>query len=407
MKPALRHLRHPVRTARTVMRLAAACQRTAILLYRGHRRYRNDPRYDLANVSRGFASRPGDGGSDEVLLERICTAYAEAIRRERAAPAAYQATPWWEEQRRWSLRPVIQALEQHDIGALSRMYGNFFRDPCSAGLIALQSIPRDRLAESKENLDQRLFLIDFLYRMDYWKEQSGGRFRAEDLGGPLIGNPFGVLLDGTLIRMGSEYHHYCAHRIAELLPSGDAAVAEIGGGYGALAYYLLRGRPGTRYLDFDVPETCALAAYFLVKAFPGLRIALCGEAGISSAAMALLPVCDLAGMPAGAADIVFSSHTLSDLSTAAIDAYGKDIDRVSRGGFLYIGAGSGGRQISESFERSRSSLRRTRARPSGWVRHTAPEADMVEYLFEREHAERDRARSASVSDVAEEAIHES
>jgi putative sugar O-methyltransferase len=401
MKPALRYLRHPVRTARSVMALAAARWRTASLLYRGHFRYRNDSRYDLANVSSGFVSHLRDNGSDELLLERICTAYCAALRRERAAASAYRATPWWEQRRKRRLMPVIRALEQHDTGVLQRIYGNFFRDQCSAGLIVPQSLAKDRLAKTTKNLDQRAFLIDFLYRMDFWKEQSGSSFSPKDLAGPLIGNPFGVVLDGTLIELGAEYHHYCAHRVCSLLPADDAAVAEIGGGYGGMAYYLLRDRPGTRYLDFDVPETCALAAYHLLKAFPRLRIVLCGEAEIGSAEMAqaeiaLLPVCELANMPACAADIVFSSHAMSDLSIAAMDAYVNDIERVSRGSFLYIGTGSGGRLISEFVQPCRS-LRLTQAMRSGWYQHATPRADMVEYLFEA-----DPASSNSVIGVAEE-----
>jgi hypothetical protein len=367
------------------MALTVALWGSASLLYRGHCRYRNDSRYDLANVSRGFACHSRDNRSDEVLLERICSAYSEALKRERAAAAVYGPTPWWEQQRKWCLRPVIQALERHEIGALRCMYGNFFRDPCSAGLISVQSLAIDHLGETIENLDQRLFLIDFLYRLDYWKERLGSSFAPKDLAGPLIGNPYGVVLDGTLIRMGAEYHHYCAHRVYRLLPAGDGAVAEIGGGYGSMAYYLLRDRPRTKYLNFDVPETCALAAYYLLKAFPGLRIVLCGEAestssAIAQADIALLPVCELATMPADCADIVFSSHAISDLSAPAMAAYLNDIDRISRGRLLYIGTGAGGKLICELAQRSQS-LRLAQTMRSEWHLHTASQADMVECLF--------------------------
>ena len=386
MKPAWRHLRHPLRTARSAIALAAARWQAASLLYRGHRRYRNDSRYDLASVSKGFVSHPSGDGSDESLLKRICAAYSESIKREQQAAAAYAASPWWELQRKWSLKPVIQALERHDIAALGRMYENFFRNSCSAGLIAAQDSAKSYFGETFNERAKRLYLIDFLYCMDYWTELLGKICAPKDLAGPMIGNPYGVVLDGTLITRGAAYHHYCAHRICGLLPDGEATVVEIGGGYGGMAYYLLRDRPGTRYLDFDVPETCALAAYYLLTAFPGLRVVLCGEAEIASTATAeadvvLLPVSELANMTASSADVVFSSYTMSDLSTMATSAYLKDIERITRGDFLYIGTGAGGKLISELATQRYQSLRLTEMPRTGWHRHTAPS---MEYLFDRD-----------------------
>jgi hypothetical protein len=70
--------------------------------------------------------------------------------------------------------------------------------------------------------------------------RSGGRFALSDLGAPRTGDPFGVLLQGTLLRTGAEYQHYCAQKIRSLLPEDTATMVEIGGGFGGMAYYLLR-----------------------------------------------------------------------------------------------------------------------------------------------------------------------
>jgi putative sugar O-methyltransferase len=237
---------------------------------------------------------------------------------------------------------------------------------------------------------RRFYLIDTLYRMDYWKAQTGGCYTIRDLAGPKVGNPFGIVLEGTLIRMGAEYQHYCAHRISRLLEPGAAIIAEIGGGFGGMAYYLLRDRPRTTYIDFDVPESLALTAYYLLKAFPQLNFLLYGEAEltrktISQVDVVLMPVFELADMPAASADITFSSHAMSDLAPESMNQYLHDIARITGDHFLYVGNGPSAELISELVDRQHHSYKLMDTRPSGWYSHTAPGADQVEclYRFER------------------------
>ncbi len=59
--------------------------------------------------------------------------------------------------------------------------------------------------------------------------QTGGRFALSDLAGPPVGNPFGALINGTFVRVGAEYAHYCAYRVGCLLNSKADTIAEIGG----------------------------------------------------------------------------------------------------------------------------------------------------------------------------------
>jgi hypothetical protein len=56
------------------------------------------------------------------------------------------------------------------------------------------------------------YMGDALYRLDYWSSQTGARFELAELADPRIGNPFGVSIDGTLVRSGADYQHYCAQR---------------------------------------------------------------------------------------------------------------------------------------------------------------------------------------------------
>jgi hypothetical protein len=135
LKPKLKHLRRPLRTLAVAKNMVAAHFEMGAFANYGDRQFADDPRYNLQNVTAGFACRRDIDTDDTALLNRICAAYKATI--EHPGRPAYRATGWWQQIRDRSLGPVRQALLMHDIAALRRMYSNFFRDPCSTGLIAV------------------------------------------------------------------------------------------------------------------------------------------------------------------------------------------------------------------------------------------------------------------------------
>lgn len=403
MKLKMKHLRHPLRTTTLVRKVASLYLEIKRFGDSSQRHFQGDPRYDLANVTNGFASRVTDASGDAELLERICAAYNKAIQREEAAREMYRPTEWWQLVRRGSLGPVTRALQAGDIDALGRMYGNFFRDPCGDGLIgAPYGIAKAYLGSGMKNLHRRYYLGDALYLLDYWTEQTEGRFFLSDLAGPEIGNPFGVVLDGTLVRTGSPYQHYCAQRASGYLDSETGTLVEIGGGFGGMAYYLLRDRPGVKYLDFDVPESIALASYYLMKAFPQLDFLLYGEKPftaeeIDRADVVLMPLFEMENLPSGSVDVAFSSHAVSDLSHEVIGGYLETIARFTKKYFVDIGKNEAAHSISEA-ARTGNLFHLEETRNSAWYSHRFPEFADVESVYRavtHEYGATEYARSAS------------
>lgn len=336
----LNHFKHPLRTLGHAKEVLAARVSMEALAARAETRYQNDPRYNLQNVKDGFASREL-GGRDTAILERICSAYIRAIDQEPSAGRTYQPTRWWKEVRQDKLAAVRQALASRDISALQKMYANFFRDPCSTGLVGVPyQMGAAYAGHAVDERFARFFLSNALHRLDHWLALTEHRFALRSLAGPNIGNPFGITLEGVLVRSGTEPHHYSAQRVAEFLPAKTPTVLEIGGGFGSMAYYLLRDYPGVRYANCDVPESLALASYYLLKAFPKLKFLLYGEEPVSGESLArfdvvLLPAFELRQLAAKSADLAFSSHALSSLSPAAAAEYLGEVQRITRRFFLF------------------------------------------------------------------------
>jgi hypothetical protein len=387
IKLKMKHLRHPLRTAIAAGNLASIYLNVARLGNRSRRHFRGDARYDLRNVSRGFISRIGDTAGDAEILERICAAYRKADRQQQFAPDAYQATPWWQQVRDRGLRPVIEALSAGDIDSLGRMYRNFFRDPCAGGVIGVSyGMSQAYFGETIKNIHRRFFLGDALLAIDYWKMQTQGRFPLHALAGPEIGNPFGILIGDTLVRTGAAYQHYAAQRIGEYIDSESATVTEIGGGFGGAAYYLLRDHPGITYIDFDVPESVALTSYYLLKAFPDLRFLLYGESSLTEETLAradviLMPLFEMERMPSGSVDVMFSSHSISDLPQEGIATYLASIARATRGHLIFVGNERVAESIAGHAVDRGHLFQLEECRPSGWNDSRCPNAGEVECIY--------------------------
>lgn len=353
----------------------------------GKRRFKGDRRYNLQCVSDGFAKPLAVETDNRALLERIARAYRKAAEREPFAPQWRRATEWWEVVRRTNLGPVREALQYADISVLDSMYRRFFRDPCSAGLISVPYGMSHAFFDGQiRDLHRHYYLSDTLYRLDYWAELVGDGYRLSDLAAPGIGEPFGAVVDGVLIRKGAEYQHYCAHRVREQMDGDAEVVLEVGGGFGGTAYYLLRDRPGLKYLNLDVPESLALAAYFLIKSFPHLKFLLYGEeelteAAIESADAILMPLWELEKVPTATVNVSFSSHAMSDLAPEAMKDYLVEIGRVTCGSFLCWGNASCRTAISDSVSRCPALFRSTGMRPLRWHQHRGQNGDDIEYSF--------------------------
>jgi putative sugar O-methyltransferase len=355
----------------------------------GEVRFRADARYKLENVTRGFAPRFRISADDTELLERICEAYCASIQDQEHAPEAYQATTWWSQVRRTSLAEIIHALRTRDIYALRTMYRTFFRDPCSTGLIHVPyGMTRAYFSGSIRETHARYYLSDTLCHVDTWAEHTDGAFAIDQLAAPEVGNPFGVFIEDTLVGNRAGYHHYCAHRVRGQLGSDGAVVAEIGGGYGAMAYYLLRSRKNLTYLNFDVPESIALASYYLVKALPDLKFVFYQEREIDAGALnqadgqanvILMPSFQLAKMPVRSVDVAFSSHAMSDLSVSAVDRYLGDITQMTRAHFMHVSHDGGPNLVAASA--ARSGLPLTESRRSSWEHHRRPRPFETEHVY--------------------------
>jgi hypothetical protein len=377
-----------MRLLRTIRQRLARRAEISGIVRRGRRRFSGDERFNLHFVEQGLAPRPTGPADDTALLRRICDSWCKATEHQPFVSEAFQPHQWWRATQQTNLEPVRRALAAYDFDSLRGMYRNLFRDRCSAGLCGLP-LSRIDAGSPVSKSSKELHLIDGLHRFDLWRSRTSGRFDLADLKPPDIGNPFGIVLDGVFVRNGSEDQHYCAHRIIDLLAASEGpVVAEIGGGFGGMAYYLIRDRPGLTYLNFDLPETIALASYYLLSAFPNANATLYGEAELDaetlrSSRIILMPGFAMPQMPTNSVDVAFNARILSDLSSAALHHYLAEIARTTRGHVLHLNRTQGSLAADAWFTTNAPDFRLVEKRLSEWNNARTLRPNEMEYVYER------------------------
>jgi putative sugar O-methyltransferase len=176
-----------------------------------------------------------------------------------------------------------------------------------------------------------------LKQFDVWRK-SFPETPLMDLDAPRIGNPWGYNFCGmVLIEPVFEYYFH-ADYVKKLLCEIDSPVVlEIGGGFGGLAYHLLRRGGGIKYIGLDLPENLLLQSYYLGCAFQNARVltysmnfSRLDRTTINNYDIILLPNFALPNIDSSLVDLIINIRSLSEMPTETIQEYFGQIDRIGR-----------------------------------------------------------------------------
>jgi len=263
------------------------------------------------------------------VVERILTAYHKSKEEWWDVGYEYMPNEMWNKS--------VQDIRSNFLDALRTGKGvgnflqNFWRNECSEHLVKYAKYT-DVLVHGKDAQDYFKYraLRDWDALQDFTDERD-----IKKLALPAVGNPYGCVVGETLITGASTHSYYYADKISALIQGIERpVVAEIGGGSGAMAYYLLKRNSSLRYLNFDLPEILAVSQYFLMMALPDRKFELYGE-DVADFDIALLPNFCIATVEDNSCDVVANFHSLSEMSQEAVDNYSKQISRICRGYFYH------------------------------------------------------------------------
>jgi len=296
------------------------------------------------SVVKGFADqRPKTTeitATDRVIFDRIINAFQLAKTDQAKAANHFVIRGLWAEWVEVNYSALIEGINRRDYTRLNLLLANFAREQFALGT----GSSYDDFAKYKTSL------FGIFYIKSVWCEYRDKLLDIDadlsKISHPQIGNPAGIKLNEQVMPIETFRHAYNAHSIAGLLENvAQPTIMEIGGGFGGQAYQTIErlrqtGNPSSEYLNFDIPEVMFVCSYFLLKALPEARIRLYGEGDISAGTkefdIGLFPHFTMDSVPNLAVDLVFNSHSFSEMDAKTSSHYLSIINRVCRRYFLHI-----------------------------------------------------------------------
>jgi putative sugar O-methyltransferase len=292
-------------------------------------------RYNVQGPQVGDVSSPRSEDEQYPLVEKLIDAYVKATDSLPNIEALFHAGTNWQSLLSFHRKDFYDAIKKRDIAYITKRLNNFFRNELSTSIAAG---PR-AFQRLKDDADDALY-SNLFYDFRVWAKsmRKDDLCDMSELGFPPIGNPFGTLIDGAILNDDSFRHHYRAHFIDSLLSRCERPVlAEIGAGYGHCAYYWMKKDGLRAYINFDLPDNLILSSYFLSMAFPEKRILLFSDVDMKLTKdlfkeydIILMPNYMISKLEDLSVDMFINTVSLSEMEMETIEAYIKNINRVTR-----------------------------------------------------------------------------
>ncbi|MBI2890652.1 MAG: putative sugar O-methyltransferase [Nitrospirae bacterium] len=163
---------------------------------------------------------------------------------------------------------------------------------------------------------------------------------------PLLGNPMAVRHRGRLISQdlcNSSMEINAAFEGIDRSSPRPLRVAELGAGYGRIAFALLKAFTDVQIIILDIPPALHLAQWYLATLFPNRRVfryrpaISSGEARseLEAAEIAFLAPHQVEQLPDKGVDVFLTVSTFPEMTPAQVEMWFSHIDRVCRGVFYF------------------------------------------------------------------------
>lgn len=277
--------------------------------------------------------------ADRELAARIFTSFKRMKEDQAKASSCYSPSSFWQGLLDKAYRPMAEAVRDGDLNRFHFFLSNF---GTWKEWQAIEST--DIMRSNMRSFVGRRYLKNevFFNQLKMWKWVNNGRKELPALSYPAHGNQSGAYIDGNFVGVGSFFNEIYGSILSGLIREIDRPiVAELGAGYGKMAYFTLRYKDRFSYVDFDLPETLCLAAYYLIKAFPGKKSLLYKEEEFSPVSYAkydliFMPAFEISKAGDSSVDLFLNKNSLGEMTAESVHSYVGCISKATRGYFFHM-----------------------------------------------------------------------
>jgi putative sugar O-methyltransferase len=197
---------------------------------------------------------------------------------------------------------------------------------------------QNKVRKYNSNIILRSFLENHIFekQLKIWKFFLNDDNHISELNLPKFGNQIGAEIDGNFLVEGSFFSHFYANLLNIFIKNiNRPIIADLGAGYGKLAYYILKNKKEFCFIDFDLPETLCLASFYLIKTWPGKKSFLYGESNFSNEItskydLIFLPNFEIEKIQKNTIDLFINKNSLGEMKPETSKKFIKNICNISK-----------------------------------------------------------------------------
>lgn len=268
---------------------------------------------------------------DRALVERIFAAYGAAKAAQPDGDPVFLPSSAWQTVLDGAFAPLSEGLRKGDLGRFHHFLANFRSWEQTTGME-----PSEQIREYSRDADRRAHFLERVVTpmLRFWQRAEAHGRGLDALEIPPHGNMCGVMVDGHLVAPSSIFCDVYARLLAGFVRGERPVIAELGAGFGKLLYFLSKHVPGARFVDVDLPESLAVAAFFLMKSFPDRRFLLYGEGDLTRESLdahdfVLLPSFEVGRLPDRSLALAINENSLGVMHGDACRRFVAELCRAS------------------------------------------------------------------------------
>ena len=271
--------------------------------------------------------------SDLPIAERIFDSYKKMKKDQLNVSQKYKPSSLWQNHIDNDFSFLKKSYENEDLEKFLFFLQNFGNWDKYLG-IENQTL----IKKYNKNIFLKKFLSNEIFngQMQLWKYFNKETSKIAQLNMPRFGNQNGALIDNNFVVLGSFFNEIYSKIINKYLDKNNHnVIADLGGGYGKLAYYCLKDLKKYTFVDFDIPETLILASYFLTKSFPNKKVFYYGEQklediNIKDYDLIFMPSWEIEKIKNDSVEFMINRNSLGEIEPESADNYINQIHRISK-----------------------------------------------------------------------------
>ena len=256
---------------------------------------------------------------DKLMVERIFNAYKKMRKDQGDNYKHFKPSTAWQNFIETEYSILTKALEEDSLKDFYFFLTNF------GAWKKYQGIENTVLVKNNNTFFRRMYLKKdiFLKQLKIWKWITNETKSLEELSYPMFGNQVGAFINGVFVGVGSFFNDIYGSLLDSITSDIERPIiADLGGGYGKLAYFTLRKKKDFCFIDFDLPEVLTLASFYLMKVFPDKKVLLYGEGEYNSESssnfdLIFMPPWEIENVGENSIDLFINKNSLGEMTKDA------------------------------------------------------------------------------------------